>query len=177
MATENFAAFLKFVLQEEGGWADNPHDPGGKTMKGITLRTFQAFFHGGTADQLRHITDEQAGTIYRRNYWGLMGCDNLPSGVDIMIGDFGVNAGPSRSVGCLQVIAGVTRDGIDGAITEAAVAKLAATTVITKLGAMQRAHYRALPTYDDFGRGWEARTDRRLKLALELLPARVTATT
>lgn len=169
MASENFRRCLEFVLQEEGGWADNPRDPGGKTMRGITLRTFQAFFHGGTAEQLRAITEDQAGTIYRRNYWAMIGCDNLPSGIDLMVFDFGVNAGPSRSIGYLQVIAGVTRDGIDGAITEAAVAKLPATLIITKLAGMQRAHYRALPTYDEFGDGWEARTDRRVKLAIELV--------
>lgn len=169
MAAANFPASLAFTLQEEGGWSDDPDDPGGQTMMGITLRTFQAFFHGGTADQLRAITSDQAGTIYRRNYWGLMGCDNLPAGVDLMAFDFGVNAGPSRSITYLQVVAGTGRDGIDGALTEAAVAKMSPTLVIAKLSRLQRAHYQALPQFDEFGSGWLARTDRRVKLALSLV--------
>lgn len=169
MAAQNFASFLAFVLQEEGGWADNADDPGGATNKGITLRTFQAFQHGATADDLRNIPDATVALIYRRNYWGLMGCDNLPSGVDLMVGDFGVNAGPSRSVTYLQVVAGTGRDGIDGALTEAAVAKMSPSLVISKLSGLQRAHYRALPDFDEFGDGWMDRTDRRVVKSLALV--------
>ncbi|MFD2053036.1 glycosyl hydrolase 108 family protein [Mesorhizobium calcicola] len=33
----NFAWALALVLKSEGGWSDNPADPGGATMKGVTL--------------------------------------------------------------------------------------------------------------------------------------------
>jgi lysozyme family protein len=33
----NFARALPLVLKHEGGWADHPRDPGGATMKGVTL--------------------------------------------------------------------------------------------------------------------------------------------
>ncbi|TIR82050.1 MAG: hypothetical protein E5X04_03460, partial [Mesorhizobium sp.] len=33
MASGNLAACLKTVLAYEGGWSDNPKDPGGATMK------------------------------------------------------------------------------------------------------------------------------------------------
>ena len=38
----DFATFLPLVLANEGGWSDNPHDPGGATNRGITARTFAA---------------------------------------------------------------------------------------------------------------------------------------
>jgi len=41
MAKGNFDAVLGVTLPHEGGWADHPRDPGGATMKGITLATFR----------------------------------------------------------------------------------------------------------------------------------------
>ena len=45
----NFERCLSEVLQHEGGWADDPHDPGGATMRGITIGTFtpETFAWGG----------------------------------------------------------------------------------------------------------------------------------
>ena len=157
VADASYAACLAFVLQEEGGWADNPDDPGGQTMEGITLRTLESYQHGATADDLRNISPDLVSAIYRREYWTVMGCGNLPDGVNLVVMDFGVNAGPSRSVGYLQVVAGVRRDGIDGAITQGAIAKMSPTAVIAKLAGLQKAHYQALPTFDEFGDGWMAR--------------------
>lgn len=176
MTAETFPAALAFVLQEEGGWSNNADDPGGQTNKGITLRTLQSFQHGATAADLRTIPDATVAIIYRRQYWAIMGCDNLPAGVDLMTFNFGVNAGPARSVGYLQVVAGVRRDGIDGAITEAAVAKMPATTVISKMAALQRAHYQASPDFDEFGSDWMARTERCVKAAITLIPTTRTPT-
>ena len=169
MSAANFPACLAFTLTAEGGFSDNSDDPGGATNFGITLRTLQSFQHGATVDDLRAITQETVSTIYRREYWAVMGCDNLPSGPDLMIFDFGCNAGPARSVGFLQVVAGVRRDGIDGAITRAAITKMSPTAVIAKLSGLQRAYYQALPDFDDFGDGWLARTERRVAAALRLV--------
>lgn len=169
----DFPTSLAFTLSQEGGWTDSADDPGGCTNKGITLRTLQSYQHGATATDLRNISDAMTATIYHREYWAVMACDGLPSGVNLMCFDFGVNAGPSRSIGFLQVTAGVRRDGIDGAVTQAAIAKMSPTGVITTLAGLQRAYYRALPEYPDFGDGWMARTDRRLKTAIAMLPAHV----
>lgn len=163
-----FPECLAFTLAEEGGWSDNAADPGGATNKGITLRTFQSFLHGATVDDLRIISPAMVSTIYHREYWQIMGCDNLPGGIDLMIFDFGVNAGPARSVMYLQTVAGVRRDGIDGAITQAAVAKMSVSETIAKLNGLQVAHYRALPDFNRFGDGWLARSERRVKRALGL---------
>jgi lysozyme family protein len=170
MTASNFTACLAFTLKEEGGFSDNADDPGGITNRGITLRTFQAFQHGATADDLRAISDATVATIYRREYWTVMGCDHLPAGVDLCVFDFGVNAGPARAVGYLQVVTGVRRDGVDGAVTQAAAAKMSPSLVISKLSGLQRAHYQALPGFSEFGEGWIARTERRVMAAIGLIP-------
>ncbi len=58
----NFQRALSLVLKSEGGWSDNPADPGGATMRGVTLATFRRYIDPkGTKDDLRHITDARLG--------------------------------------------------------------------------------------------------------------------
>jgi lysozyme family protein len=171
LTAANFPACLAFTLSQEGGLSDDSSDPGGLTNKGITLATFGEYYTTG-ADGLRGITDDQVYEIYRKGYWVTTACDFLPPGVDLMTFDFGVNAGPGRSVGLLQSIADVKVDGVNGPITQAALAKLSPLSVITGLVSLQRSYYRELPDYPEFGAGWMARTDRRVALAIRLVPGR-----
>jgi lysozyme family protein len=54
----NFDKCLTITLAHEGGWADDPRDPGQATMKGVTIGTY-AQFKGRkvTKDELRNISD------------------------------------------------------------------------------------------------------------------------
>lgn len=164
----NFASCLAFTLTQEGGWSNNPRDPGGATMKGITYREFLRWHPGATLTALKHISDADVAAIYHTDYWNAVRGDALPLGVDLMCFDFGVNSGPGRANMELQAALGVTRDGILGPITFAAAAKASASSLITVIGKMQREFYRGLDDYDEFGDGWEARTDRRVAAALKL---------
>lgn len=168
MTTGNFQACLAFALNQEGGWSMNPKDPGGATMKGVTIATFQRYHPGATVDDLRNITYEQLTDIYRDGYWDAVRGDDLPSGVDLMVFDFGVNAGPARSVTFLQRAVGVAEDGIIGPISLAAIGKTSPVSMISTLAGLQRAHYRSLATFQTFGAGCMARTDQRVTFALRI---------
>ena len=64
----SFDIALPYVLKHEGGWSDDPSDPGGATMQGITLGT--AVRHGiGDKAALKAITPQQVAAIYRTDYW------------------------------------------------------------------------------------------------------------
>lgn len=66
----NFPRALALVLRSEGGWSDNPPDPGGATMKGVTLANFRRYVKANASKaDLKQITDEQVATVYRRFYW------------------------------------------------------------------------------------------------------------
>ena len=66
----NFKDSLKHVLVHEGGWADHPKDPGGATMKGVTLAVFRRHYgEDKTKDDLRNISDADLENIYRSGYW------------------------------------------------------------------------------------------------------------
>lgn len=169
MVASNFPACLDFTLRAEGGWSNNPADPGGATMKGVTLRTFQHFYPGSTANQLRAITPVQLAKIYSEGYWKPVHGDALPSGVDLVAFDFGVNAGPGRSVIMLQDAVGAHADGVIGPKTLAAIQATKPLSIINSMIEAQRAYYRSLSAFSTFGKGWLARTQQRLDTALAMV--------
>lgn len=166
--TDRFAICLPRVLASEGGWSDNPNDPGGATMKGVTLAVFNRFKgRACTKDELRHISDADLAAIYRQGYWDAAHCGQLPAGADYMIFDLAVNSGPGRAVKMLQSVVGVTPDGSVGPATLTAVAAWAPTTLVRDISSHREAYYRSLPTFRNFGRGWLSRlatvTEQALK--------------
>ena len=157
---EVFPHALKTILHHEGGWADHPKDPGGATMKGVTLNTYSKFIgRDATKDELKAISDEQLEQIYRSLYWNRAACDQLPTGVDLVVFDMAVNSGPGRAVKLLQEIVGVPADGGLGPRTLAAVAEQDALSLIRQYSEERRKFYKSLKTFEVFGRGWLRRVD------------------
>ena len=74
---DNFESSLKHLLPHEGGWSDHPADPGGATMKGVTLEVFREFKRNPhiTKEELRNISDEDLATIYKKRYWDAVRAD------------------------------------------------------------------------------------------------------
>lgn len=154
----NFARSLSLVLKSEGGWSDNPADPGGATMKGVTLANFRRYVKAdATKDDLRHITDAQIATVYRRFYWDAVAGAELPDGVDYATFDFAVNSGPSRAAKYLQGVLGVLQDGRIGPATVKAANAKPAGVVIDALCDARLAFLKRLPTWPVFGKGWNSR--------------------
>ena len=171
---DRFLACLAFTLapENEGGWSDNPMDPGGATMHGVTLANFRTWRHDplATKAELRAIGDAELRAFYAVGYWQPKRCQDLPAGVDLMVFDFGVNAGTRESAMVLQQAVGVGVDGWVGPGTLAAVRTMDASDLVDALAAAQEAHYRSCKAFATFGRGWLARLDRRAVAAGDALP-------
>jgi lysozyme family protein len=169
MAAANQNACLAFLFPEEGGFSDDPLDPGGATNLGITLDELSAWRHAAvTVQDVKNLTRDEATAIYRANYWNVVLADQLPSGIELVVFDAGVNAGTPRAARFLQRIAGATADGHIGPQTLAATAALDAGTVIDRYTAARIGFYQSLPTFNHFGAGWLARTQRARTLAYQL---------
>ncbi|TPJ52709.1 glycosyl hydrolase 108 family protein [Mesorhizobium sp. B2-6-4] len=154
----NFARALALVLKSEGGWSDNPADPGGATMKGVTLANYRRYVQANaTKDDLRHISDAQIATVYRRFYWDAVAGAELPDGVDYAVFDFAVNSGQGRAAKYLQAVVGVAQDGRIGPDTIAAVESKPAGVVVDALCDARMAFLKRLPTWGTFGKGWQSR--------------------
>lgn len=155
---ENFGTALNYVLKHEGLWSDNPKDPGGATMKGITLAVYRQHINPkATKEELRRITDAQVSSIYKKHYWDKVRGDDLPSGVDYAVFDFAVNSGVSRASKYLQAVVKKRQDGIIGPETLAATRSMMAPTVINDLCDNRMNFLRGLKTFATFGKGWTTR--------------------
>jgi lysozyme family protein len=95
---QNYNYALQQVLKSEGGYTNDPKDPGGPTNFGITIADYRMYVNkNATAEDVKnmHLADAQA--IYRSKYWNALNCDSLPSGVDYCVFDYGVNSGIGRA--------------------------------------------------------------------------------
>jgi lysozyme family protein len=153
---ENYQSSLNHVLQSEGLWSDNPADPGGATMKGITLTTYRSWKGNPhiTKDELKAIPDQDVHDLYKQNYWDKIKGDDLPSGVDYAVFDSAVNMGVGRAAKLIQSAAGVTADGAIGHDTLEAIKNANQTDLIQKFSDEKQAFYQSLPTFGTFGKGW-----------------------
>ncbi len=171
---DTFATCLAFTLQAEGGYVDDPADPGGATNRGITLATYRQWSDDpdfGIA-QIQDMTERTARAIYRSLYWNPLRADALPAGVDLSVFDMGVNGGIWGSARLLQRALGFSGDELDGSIgpqTLGAAAKCDARTLVDDLADQQTAYYRSLADFDTFGAGWLNRTEARRAAALAMI--------
>ncbi len=172
--SDNFDQCLRLVLGAEGGFGNHPRDPGGATNFGITLETLGAWRKSKspdaetTIDDVRNLTIAEATEIYRTNYWNRLRCGDLPGGIDLLVFDFGVNAGPGTSAATLQKVIGAEQDGSIGPLTLHAVGAIDRLKVIREFSARRLELYRSFKNFDVFGTGWTNRTNSMEQAALRM---------
>ena len=166
----NYSTCLEIILEHEGGFVNHPKDPGGVTNHGVTKRVYDEWIgKNSTVEEMRNLTHEDVAPIYKKNYWDRAKCDQLPSGVDLSVFDWGVNSGVSRSAKALQRIVGVKQDGGIGPMTLQAVSEVEAEEIIEQMHYMRDNFYRSLDTFETFGKGWTRRNNETREKALEML--------
>ena len=160
----DFDKAFDLLIGNEGGYVNNPKDPGGETNWGITKAVAVANEYAG---DMRSMPKETAKTIYKKMYWDKLKCDQLPFVVAFQLFDAGVNHGNSQAVKFLQRALSVTDDGVIGAKTIAAVSKLKDLQIVMLFNAERIEFYAALKTFSTFGKGWVRRVASNLKLAIK----------
>ncbi len=83
---KNFSVALDFVLKWEGGYSNDPNDPGGETNFGISKRSYPN-------EDIKNMTKERAIKIYYENYWLKQKCNELPFPINFCVFNCGVNCG------------------------------------------------------------------------------------
>lgn len=151
----NFAAaFTKLVdPQHEGGYSNNPRDPGGPTMFGITIAVARANGYAGAMIDMP-LTIAQA--IYQAKYWTPAGCDAVPDVLKFDLFDMAVNQGVAAAVKALQHAVGVAEDGALGPATLQAIAACLPVRLLFRFDAARLVHYAENSDAQllAFGRGW-----------------------
>lgn len=149
----------------EGGYSNNPADPGGETMWGITRRT--AIRHGYTG-MMRLLPRATAAEIYRKEYWDPNHTDSLPEVLRFPVFDATVNSGGREAALWLQRALGLPESGVISAVEIAACAKLVNPFPLACRFIAQRLEFQTnLPIWGQFSRGWS----RRIALNLSTIAA------
>ena len=60
---------------------------------------------------MKNLQVKDVAPIYERNYWGRLKCDDIPTGLDLCLFDFGGNAATGRAAKYLQRLIGTVADG------------------------------------------------------------------
>lgn len=138
-----------------GGFVDDPNDRGGATNMGITHKALAAW-RGRvvTAADVRNLTKREASLINRARYWDRLRCGQLLAGVDLVVLDYGVNAGVSRSAKLLQGLVGAREDGVIGTKTIAAVRRQRPDDLVRSFSSSRLRQYMSFSGWNHFGRGW-----------------------
>ncbi len=100
----SYPIVMKHVAFHEGGYTDNPKDPGGATNFGIIQRVYDSWrrTRGKFARNVKLIEKGEVDAIYRERYWELIQGARLPAGVDYCVMDGAVNSGVMQSSKWLQ---------------------------------------------------------------------------
>ncbi len=156
MAAKCYDACLNFVFQYEGGYVNDPRDPGGPTNRGITIATLShELGRQATIADVKTLSREKAASIYRKKYWNAIGGDLLAPGVDLLAFDICVNSGVGRANDWLQQSS-----------------RLFPGDRIRWLDAKRRSFWKSLKTWAVYGKGWSRREDAAFALALKLQGAK-----
>jgi lysozyme family protein len=152
----NFDIAFERLIGHEGGYVNDPRDPGGETKYGISKRAHPA-------EDIAGMTLARAKQIYMHNYWGPAGCDALPAAVKFDVFDMAVNSGVKAAIKTLQQAVGETPDGVLGPLTLQAAQSFSAAGAAARFNGARLDFMASLPTWPTFGRGWARRIASNLK--------------
>lgn len=123
MFPPNFKEIIKVVLKHEGGYVNDPDDPGGETKYGISKKAYPDL-------NIADLTEDQAKEIYYHDYWEKGRIETLPFPLQKIFFDMTVNFGRKGAVKVLQEAANsinkkkIEVDGGYGAATANAILNL-----------------------------------------------------
>ena len=143
------------LIGHEGGYTNNPSDPGGETKFGISRRAYPG-------EDIAGMTLERAKEIYARDYWGPAGCDVVRGGMKFDLFDAAVNSGVKAAVKLLQRAVGETEDGVLGPRTLQAAQSMPPDRLRAVFNGHRLALLADLPTWPAFSRGWARRIAKNL---------------
>lgn len=160
----DYKKLIPTVLKWEGGWANDPADAGGPTMKGITLATYTAYCSKKglklpTTQQLKNISQEEWEEIFKTMYWDRWKADNIKSqSVANLLVDWLWTSG-LYGIKFPQRLLGLQDDGIVGPKTLAAINNYPnQEELFKKLWDRRKQHFTSIansrPSNKKFLKGW-----------------------
>lgn len=145
--------------QCEGGYVNDPSDPGGETKYGISKRSYPHL-------NIAALTQEESKEIYKKDWWDKLNLDNFPyEGVAEKLFNISVNIGIHWCVICLQRAVRASNgeqlkeDGIIGSKTLQAIKLCDESSLLCAFRSEIAGYYRSLKNQDKLN-GWLNRAYR-----------------
>jgi lysozyme family protein len=154
--TMDFEVAFDRLIDHEGGYVDDPNDPGGETKWGISKRSYPHLV-------IKDLSRDDAKAIYRRDFWQRISADKLPGSVAFQLFDFAVNSGIETAVRHFQRAIGVADDGHWGPHSQAAAEATSETDAIMLLLAERIEFMTRRKNWPDHGKGWARRIANNLR--------------
>ena len=151
----NFDGAFTNLIGIEGGYSNNPRDPGGETKFGISKRSYPN-------EDIPNLTVDRAKEIYLRDYWKSAGCDLVPEAIKFDLFDMAVNSGVKTATRTLQFAAGTLPDGVIGPKTFDALETMPSDRVVARFNGARLLFMADLTNWPAFGRGWAKRIGNNL---------------
>jgi len=151
----DFDAAFDRLMGHEGGYVNDPQDPGGETNWGISKRAYPDV-------DIKHLTRVDAKKIYRRDYWDRAKADSYHSAIGFQVFDAAVNHGIGTAIRFLQRAAGVADDGVIGPISLGRIRSMDVSDLLMRFNGERLMFYTKLSTWSRFGKGWARRVAANL---------------
>ena len=143
----SFDKAFQLTVGLEGGYSNNPADPGLETKYGISKRSYPSV-------DIKSLTLEQAQAIYRRDYWQAASCERMPPKIAIAVFDAAVHHGPKTAVKLLQRALRVADDGEYGRITHGTLQSRDTNETLDLLLAQRAIYLTTCPAWPTYKLGW-----------------------
>jgi lysozyme family protein len=150
-------AFTK-LLGNEGGYTNNPADPGGETNWGITVAVARA---NGYTGNMQDMTQDQAKAIYKARYWDKISGDQLGE-MAFHVFDAAVHSGVNQAIRWLQTVLVVAVDDVIGTQTLAALATANKNWLVSVYNGQRLYFLTNSVHWADFGKGWARRIAKNM---------------
>ena len=153
----NFDKAFEILIGHEGGYVNDPADPGGETKYGISKRSYPDV-------DIKNLTLAEAKVIYYQDFWVKAHCDEMPPLVAFNVFDAAVNHGRGQAIRFLQRALNVVDDGVFGNVTRRALFIVVEERVVMAFNAERLHFFTQLSTWGRFGKGWSRRIAENLKV-------------
>ena len=153
----HFNRAVNIVLEMEGGYVNDPRDPGGETRYGISKRSYPHI-------NIKELTKGHAKDIYHRDYWNACMCEGLPEQLRLMVFDCAVNQGVRFASTTLQQLVRARQDGKVGPKTLGLVSEFNLAKLLENYAVKRLQRYSINPNFDRYGKGW---LDRLIRISIK----------
>lgn len=147
-------ALNEYIIPNEGGYVNDPDDPGKETNMGISKR-----YHPD--EDIKNLTRERSNAKYYKEYWNWNGLNKLPPEIIGFVFDHGARTSPQHAIETTHQVLGISSPhaNIIGEETLNKLKSMGYNEFLNKYKELVHKQDKGNKKYKKFGRGWSRRTN------------------